>query len=79
VIARASKSGIVGTRGEALLVRIKAPPVDGAANAQLIEVLASRLQVSKRAVSIVSGGMSRHKRIKIVGLDAETVEARLKD
>ena len=55
VIPRASRSAIDGIRGDALLVRLKAPPVDGAANAELIRVMAAALDVPARSVSIVSG------------------------
>jgi len=77
VIPRARKSQVDGIRGQAVLVRLKAPPVDGAANAELIEVIASRLHVAKSQVSIVSGEHSRRKRLKVVGLDAATADARL--
>ena len=62
VIPRARRSGLAGTRGDALLVRLHSPPVDGAANDELIDVLAGALQVPKRAVSIVAGDRSRQKR-----------------
>jgi uncharacterized protein (TIGR00251 family) len=58
-------------RGNALLVRLHAAPVDGAANAELIEVLAEALSVPKRAVSIVSGERSRQKRVRIEGVTNE--------
>jgi uncharacterized protein len=77
VIPRASKSEVGGTRGDAVVVRLKTPPVDGAANAELIEILASRLQVSRRAVAIATGETSRRKRVKVMGLDVATAEARL--
>lgn len=77
VIPRAGKSGIAGTRGQALLVRLHAPPVDGAANAELVEVIADALSVPKRAVTIVSGDRSRGKRVSVSGIDRATVEARL--
>jgi uncharacterized protein (TIGR00251 family) len=67
VIPRAGKSGLAGTRGDALLVRLQSPPVDGAANEELIAVLAEALGVSKRQVSIVSGSRSRHKRVHVAG------------
>ena len=60
VIPRAGKSGVAGTRGEALLVRLRAAPVDDAANEELIEVIATRLDVPRRAVEIISGGRSRY-------------------
>jgi uncharacterized protein len=77
VIPRASKSGLAGKRGDALLVRLHAAPVDGAANAELIDVLADALGVPKRAVSIVSGERSRQKRVQIAGLTADEIARRL--
>jgi uncharacterized protein (TIGR00251 family) len=78
VIPRAGKSGIAGRRGDALLVRLHAAPVDGAANAELVEVLAESLGVPKRAVSIVSGERSRRKKVKIEGLRLEDLNAKLR-
>jgi uncharacterized protein (TIGR00251 family) len=74
---RASKSGIAGTRGNALLVRLHAAPVDGAANAELIEVLADALGVPKRAVSIVAGERIRQKRVRIEGLTLDFIRSKL--
>lgn len=78
VIPRAAKSAIDGTRGEALLVRLKAPPVDGAANAELIRVLADALDVPMRQLSIVSGEHARQKRVAVAGIDRATADARLR-
>jgi uncharacterized protein len=75
VIPRAAKSGIAGTRGDALLVRLHAAPVDGAANAELIEVLADALGVPKRRVSIVSGERSRQKRVRVEGVTNEMLSS----
>ena len=77
VITRAAKSGLSGQRENSLVVRLHAPPVDGAANAELIRVLAETFDVPARAVSIVSGEHSRQKRVRIAGLDAGTATARL--
>jgi uncharacterized protein (TIGR00251 family) len=60
-----------------VLVRLAAAPVDGAANAELIELLARALDVSKRDVMIVSGEASRQKRVRIAGLTAAEAVARL--
>jgi uncharacterized protein (TIGR00251 family) len=60
-----------------LQVRLTAPPVDGAANTELIELIADELDVPKRSVSIVSGETSRQKRLHVIGIDAETAAARL--
>ena len=78
VIPRAGKSGIAGIRGGAWLVRLNAAPVDGAANAELIEVLADALGIPKRAISIVSGERSRQKRVRIEGLTEQLVDSRLR-
>lgn len=57
-------------RGDALLVRLQAPPVEGAANVELIDVIARALDVPKRAVSLVAGERSRHKRLRVSGITA---------
>ena len=77
VIPRAGTSGVAGTRGGALLVRLNAPPVEGAANDELIELLAKALGVAKRAVTIVSGERSRRKRVRVEGIVVAVAEARL--
>jgi uncharacterized protein len=77
VIPRAGKSGIAGVRGGALLVRLNAAPVDGAANAELIDVLSDVLDVPKRAVSIVTGERGRQKRVRIDGMTTELVRSKL--
>jgi uncharacterized protein (TIGR00251 family) len=77
VIPRAARSGVAGVRGDTLLVRLCAPPVEGAANAELVTVLAAALDVPKRAVAIVGGERSRQKRVRISGIDRATAESRL--
>lgn len=77
VIPRARRSGIDGMRGDAILVRLQSAPVDGAANAELIDLIAAALDVPKRSVTIVSGEKSRLKRLQVTGLDETTVHARL--
>lgn len=77
VIPRASKSGIAGMRGDAVLVRLHAAPVEGAANAELIEVLADALDVPKRAVSIVAGERGRQKRVRVEGLTLDFIRSKL--
>ncbi len=78
VVPRAGRSGIAGTRDGALLVRLNAAPVDGAANDELIELLAGALDVPKRAVSIVSGGRSRSKRVRVAGIAVDDARSRLR-
>jgi len=77
VIPRAGKTGFAGMRDGALLVRLGAAPVEGAANAELIDVLSRLLKVPRRAVAIVTGGRSRLKRVRVDGISADEAEARL--
>lgn len=73
----AKKTEVVGLHGEALKIRLAAPPVDGKANAGLIAFLAERLGVAKAAVSLVSGDTSRAKRVRIDGVEPSIVRERL--
>jgi uncharacterized protein len=77
VIPRAARPGLAGTRDGALLVRIGAPPVEGAANAELVQVLAEALGVPKRQVTIVAGERGRRKRVKVEGITGDRVAERL--
>lgn len=77
VIPRSPKSKIDGRRGDALLVRLAAPPVDGAANDALIELLADAFRRPKRDVTILSGHSTRDKRVVIAGLSDDEGSARL--
>jgi uncharacterized protein (TIGR00251 family) len=77
VIPRAGRSGVAGTRGDAVLVRLQAPPVDGAANDELIEVMALALGVPRRAVSLLAGERSRQKRVHVSGIDLRAATSRL--
>jgi uncharacterized protein (TIGR00251 family) len=79
VIPRSPKSKIDGRRGDAILVRLAAPPVDGAANEALIDLLSREFQLPKRQISIVAGATSRDKRVEIAGPKDADVEARLSD
>ena len=72
---RASRSEIVGLHGDALKVRLNAPPVDGAANEALAELLAERLALPKRNVRILSGETSRAKVVEIDGATEDVVRA----
>ena len=73
VVPRASRAGLAGIREDALLVRLNAAPVEGAANAELIDVLAEVLDVPRRAVSITVGERSRRKTVLIRGLSVGEV------
>ncbi len=75
VVPRASKSGIVGEIEGNLKVRISAPPVDGAANAEVTKLLAKAFGVAKSAVDIIAGETSKTKRIRISGAAAEQLQS----
>ena len=77
VAPRAARSGIAGTRDDALLVRLHAAPVDGAANAELIAVIAETMGVPRRAVSISAGEKSRRKIVRVSGVSVDEARARL--
>jgi uncharacterized protein (TIGR00251 family) len=74
---RARASRIVGVRDDALVVQLAAPPVDGAANAELVELLASALSLPKRDVTLARGESGRVKLVEVRGLTAAEVLARL--
>lgn len=77
VIPRAGRSRIAGLRDGAVLVRLAAAPVDGAANAELIDLLARALDIPKRDITILSGERSRAKRVRVAGMDRAAAIARL--
>jgi uncharacterized protein len=64
-------------RDDALVVRVAAPPVEGAANGALIEFLSDKLSVRRRAIRILGGEHGRLKRVAVDGLTAAEVQARL--
>ncbi len=78
VVPRASKSEIVGELGGALKIRIAAPPVDGAANAELIKILAKEFKVSKSKIEIISGQTSKLKQIKMSDSTRKKLDAILR-
>ena len=76
---RASANEIAEPLGNELRVKVTAPPVEAAANEALIRLLADTLDCPRRRVEILRGHTSRHKVIKLHGLSADAVLARLKD
>jgi uncharacterized protein (TIGR00251 family) len=79
VTPRSRKNEIVGVDGEALRIKLNAPPVEGAANAALCEFLARVLGVRKSAVTLVAGQTSRHKVIHVEGITPEQARSLLGD
>jgi uncharacterized protein (TIGR00251 family) len=74
---RARSSRIAGVRQGALVIQLAAPPVDGAANAELIEMLASTLGVPRRDVVLARGETARSKLVEVRGLAVDDLRARL--
>jgi hypothetical protein len=74
---RAGRDAVVGWRAGALQVRVAAPPADGAANEAVRALLAERLGCPRGRVEIVRGHAARTKAVRVVGLSATDVAARL--
>jgi hypothetical protein len=74
---RASKTEISGLHGDAIRIRLAAPPVDGAANDALVQVLAEALQVPRTAVTLSAGHRARRKLVLVEGLTVAQAAQRL--
>ena len=74
---RASRTEVAGMHGDAWKIRVAAPPVDNAANAELIEFIALKLDIAKRSVRIAAGGTGRRKIVEIDGVSREAISAAL--
>jgi len=74
---RAKRTAVVGEHGDAIKIRLAAPPVDGAANQELVRFLAERLGVRRSDVAIVRGGTGRRKTVRIVGMTASVARDQL--
>ena len=77
VMPRSPRTAIGGIRDGRLIVRVTAPPVDGAANDAVVAALADALDLPKRSIRIVAGDTSRNKTVDITGLDVKQIRARL--
>jgi len=73
----AKKTEVAGPHGDALKIRLAAPPVDGKANAALLEFIAAKVGVGRTAVELVSGQTSRAKRVRVAGVAPEAARAAL--
>lgn len=76
---RAGRTEVSGLLDQELKVRVAAPPVDSAANEALVEFLAKKLDLPRRAVTLVRGQTSRHKVIRIEGISAEGAAGKLEE
>lgn len=75
VQTRSPRDAVEGLHGTALRVRLQAPPIDGLANAALIDLIARSLNVPRREVELVRGGSSRTKLLEVSGVDEGAVRA----
>lgn len=74
---RASKTAVVGMHDGCVKIRLAAPPVDGAANAALVEFVAERLGIAKSRVRITAGLTSRRKTVEVDGVSVEQLSGAL--
>ena len=75
VVPRSAKSEIAGVQGDALKLRITAPPVEGQANAECVRFLSDILGIKKKQVRILSGHKSKKKTVAIEGIRKKDIEA----
>ena len=78
VVPRASRSEVAGEHNGSLRVRVSSPPVDGAANKELTQVLAKAFKVSRGAINILSGQTSRLKQVSIEGVGSSDLSELLR-
>lgn len=74
---RASKTEVVGLHGDAIKLRISAPPVDGAANAEVIRFLAEVLRLPRRQLRLAQGDTGRRKTVEAAGISVADARAAL--
>lgn len=74
---KGGRDALIRREGEVLYARVAAPPVAGAANRALIALLADTLDVAKSRITLQSGQTSREKVLRVEGMDAEALAARL--
>ena len=75
---RAKRNAITGTLGDVLKISLTAPPLEGRANHACIEFLADLLKLPRSSITIAAGQTSRNKLIRISGVSAADIEARLR-
>ena len=77
VVPRASRSEIVGIQDGVLKVRLTSPPVDGAANDELVKLIAKRVGIARSNIELTSGLTSRNKTLRVHGITVELLKAKL--
>lgn len=77
VTPNAPRTEIVGWLGDALKIKVHAPPVEGRANDALCDFLAAHLRLPRRAVTVLRGDTSRQKLVRVHGLTPAQLRATL--
>lgn len=77
VVPRSSHCRIVAVHDDRLKIQLTAPPVDGKANAALVQFLASELDIAKAQIEIVGGASNKRKNVRVSGVPAQRVLLRL--
>jgi hypothetical protein len=72
VVPRASRSELAGLHDGALKIRVAAPPVEGAANQELLKFLSKKFKVPRASVTLVSGANSKNKTVRLANLTGAT-------
>lgn len=73
IVPRATKNLIQGLHGDALKIRLNAPPVEGAANTALIQFLAKTLDLPRARLQLLAGQTSRAKKVLVLGVKAADI------
>lgn len=73
VVPRSSKSEIVGIYNDCLKIKLKAAPIDNAANEELINFLAEKLKIQKKNIGIISGTRQKKKVVSVTGCDTNDI------
>jgi len=79
VVPRAGRTALAGMRNGALLIRLAAAPVDGAANAELLAFLARLLDLPRPRLLLVAGERARLKRVRVLGMTAAALGPKIDD
>ncbi len=74
VIPKSSRTAVCGLHGDALKIKVQAPPVDGAANKAIQKFLAKKFRVSRSSVQLLTGASSRQKEFLINGIDVKDLK-----
>jgi uncharacterized protein (TIGR00251 family) len=77
IVPRAQKNAIQGELGDALKIRLCAPPVEGAANSALIEFLSETFSLPRARIQLLAGATSRNKRVLLAGLAASAIQSQI--